>query len=270
MSYRNSTKLISLNTQSGAVLIVVLLFLILIVFAGVIAVKRGVTDLKLATSDQINTLLLQSSDKAIQNIEQSVNGSTDNKIHKEMMSRTGPFGYFILDTSSADHEYIFCFRPRARFFDIRRTSILTADGGAILNGGRGYCNPQNADDYISARNTSMTQVNVTLTPPNPNNEPFASFTIGQDTSEISSQAFMFDITSTAVLPSYASAQLGNKKCFEKTSRITSSDSIDKCLSEAGVPSTVLYEQANVENQSKRVRCVDYGKGNGKICTIPST
>ncbi|MGY8855961.1 MAG: pilus assembly PilX family protein, partial [Pseudomonadales bacterium] len=50
------------SAQRGAVLIVVLLFLTLIILVGVIAVRNSSTDLKLATSDQINTVLLQSSD----------------------------------------------------------------------------------------------------------------------------------------------------------------------------------------------------------------
>ena len=79
-------KSLSSHTQQGAVLIVVLLFLVLIIFAGVIAVKQSTTDLRLATSDQINTLLLQSADNANQNIEQSLNGDTNNDIYKAMMS----------------------------------------------------------------------------------------------------------------------------------------------------------------------------------------
>ena len=99
----------SVSTQQGAVLIVVLLFLVLIILVGAIAVKQSTTDLRLATSDQINTLLLQSADNANQNIEQGVNGSSDAEVYTDMLSRGGPFGHFILDTNSAEHEYIFCF-----------------------------------------------------------------------------------------------------------------------------------------------------------------
>ncbi|WP_227681643.1 PilX N-terminal domain-containing pilus assembly protein [Psychrobacter glacincola] len=98
---------VSLSSQQGAVLIVVLLFLVLIILAGVIAVKQSTTDLRLATSDQINTLLLQSADNANQNIEQSINGSSSASIYDDMLSRSGPFGHFILDTSSTNHEYVF-------------------------------------------------------------------------------------------------------------------------------------------------------------------
>ena len=259
------------NTQQGAVLIVVLLFLVLIIFAGVIAVKQSTTDLRLATSDQINTLLLQSADNANQNIEQSVNGSSDKAIYDDMISRSGPFGHFMLNDDSIDHEYIFCFRPRGQFFDINKASIVVPSGN--LND-KGYCNPNNADDYVSARNASMTQVNIALTPPSASNEAFGSYTIGQDSSEISSKAFTFDINSTAVLPSYADAKVDNKDCFEKTSRLhtveDSEDTIGGCMAKAGVPNVVVYEMANVENQSKRTKCVDFGKGSGKLCALPAS
>ena len=52
--------------QRGAALIVVLLFLVLILLAGAIAVRQSTTDLKTATADQINTLLLQSADSGNQ------------------------------------------------------------------------------------------------------------------------------------------------------------------------------------------------------------
>ena len=264
----------SIAAQQGAVLIVVLLFLVLIILVGVIAVKQSTTDLRLATSDQINTLLLQSADNANQNIEQVVNGSSSADAYTDMLSRTGPFGYFILDTNSAEHEYVFCFRPRGRFFDINKTTIKAANGGNILGNNNGYCNPSTPADYVSDRNASMTQVNVSLIEPSASNEAFGSYTIGQDSSEISSQAFMFDINSTAILPAYAGKTDAAKDCFEKTSRVgvvaDAEDAIGGCMIEEGVPSTVLYEVANVENLSLRENCVDFGKGEGVVCTLPTT
>ncbi|WP_440454428.1 pilus assembly protein PilX [Psychrobacter sp. ASPA161_9] len=263
----------SISTQQGAVLIVVLLFLILIILAGVIAVKQSTTDLRLATSDQINALLLQSADNANQNIEQTINSSSESDIYKDMLSRSGPFGYFILDADSFDHEYVFCFRPRDRFFDISRTSVLTPTG-TVFGGKTGYCNPSNSDDYVSKRNASMTQVNISLTPPSASNEAFGSYTIGQDSGEISSQAFTFDINSIAVLPAYADATVGTDNCFEQTSRLhtvsNSEKTIGGCMAKAGVPNTIVYEQANVENLSLRTKCVDFGTGAGLLCTLPSS
>lgn len=263
----------SISTQKGAVLIVVLLFLVLIILVGVIAVKQSTTDLRLATSDQINTLLLQSADNANQNIEQSVNGSSDADVYTDMLSRTGPFGHFILDTNSTEHEYVFCFRPRGRFFDINKTTINTKDGN-ILGNDIGYCNPATPADYVSDRNASMTQVNISLTAPDANNEVFRSYTIGQDSSEISSQAFMFDINSTAILPAYSGKTDAAKDCFKKTSRVATvtkaEDAIDGCMAKESVPSKVLYEVANVENLSLRENCVDFGKGKGVVCTLPTS
>lgn len=260
-------KLRSAHTQQGAVLIVVLLFLVLIIFAGVIAVRQSTTDLRLATSDQINTLLLQSADNANESIEQSINGSSDSAIYKSMLSRIGPFGHFILGSKSIDDEYVFCFRPRGVFLDVSKSTIKTASGGNILGNNNGYCNPATETDYASNRNASMTQVNIGLAPPNAANEAFSGYTLGQDTGKVESQAFTFDINSTAILPAYAGATNAAKDCFEKTSKYDNvankDETIAGCMANAGVPSTVLYEQAAVENQSKGTNCVSFGKGSGK-------
>ncbi|WP_201587805.1 PilX N-terminal domain-containing pilus assembly protein [Psychrobacter jeotgali] len=261
------------SNQQGAVLIVVLLFLILIILGGVIAVKQSTTDLKLATSDQINALLLQSADNANQNIEQSINGSSDADAYDAMISRGGPFGHFILTDFSIENEYVFCFRPRDQLFNINKTSIITPDGSLTSSG---YCSPSKSDDYVSSRNTSMTQVNVALTPPNAENEAFGSYTIGQGSDLISSKAFMFDINSTAVLPAYGDTEVGGQDCFEQTSRLHTAttadytDTIGGCMAKAGAPSKVVYEMADVQNQSLRTKCVDFGKGAGLLCTLPAS
>ncbi len=261
----------SVSAQQGAVLIVVLLFLVLIILAGVIAVRQSTTDLRLATSDQIDALLLQSADNANQNIEQSINGGTDAQIYTDMVSYTGPFGYFMLNPDSIDNEYIFCFRPRTQLLDLNKTSIITPSGSISSSG---YCQPGKEADYVSNRNASMTQINVALTPPSADNEAFGSYTIGQGSSSLASKAHMFDITSTAVLPSYADPKVGSKDCFEQTSRLhTTTDTqntIGGCMAKAGVPSTIIYEMAEVENQSLRTKCVDFGKGTGLLCKLPAS
>ncbi|WP_435979810.1 PilX N-terminal domain-containing pilus assembly protein [Psychrobacter sp. DM4] len=255
------------STQQGAVLIVVLLFLVLIILGGVIAVKNSTTDLRLATSDQINTLLVQSADNANQNIEQSINGGSSDPMYIAMTSSGGPFGHFMSKIGNIDDEYIFCFRPRGEFFNINRATINVPGGGNVSGSDNGYCNPAVPDDYVSQRNASMTQVSVSLTPPNPDYEVFRNYTIGQDGSKISSQAFLFDINSTAILPSYAGSSTAAADCLEQTSKYESvvdkDDTIAGCMAQAGVPSTALYEMANVENQSQRTKCADLGVGNGK-------
>ncbi|GAF51919.1 PilX N-terminal domain-containing pilus assembly protein [Psychrobacter sp. JCM 18900] len=60
------------QSQEGVTLIVVLMFLMLITLVGIIAVKRSTTDLKVATADQIDTFLLNSSDSANKRIEKNI------------------------------------------------------------------------------------------------------------------------------------------------------------------------------------------------------
>ena len=88
------------SNEQGATLIVVLLFLVLIMLAGVIAVKQSSTDLKIATSDQINTVLLQSSDSANQKLEMMLNGSSTTTEYKDVTSAAGVFGHFLLDADN--------------------------------------------------------------------------------------------------------------------------------------------------------------------------
>ena len=269
--------------QQGAVLIVVLLFLILIVIAGALAVRQSTTDLKLSTSDQINTLLLQSADNANQNIEQAVNGDSRSDIYKSMLSRSGPFGYFILDKKGQDNEFVFCFRPRSLFFNINKTTIRTSSGGSVLPNSTGYCNPSKPEDYVSNRNASMTQVNVLLTPPNKSDEAFSQYTIGQDVDKVSGISYSFDVNSTSVLPAYGDTEIevtdsetqatATVNCFAQTTRAGSSGTatLSGCMSEAGVPNTTLYQKVDIENESKGTKCVEFGRGSGKLtnalCTL---
>jgi Tfp pilus assembly protein PilX len=83
MTYRSS--------ERGATLIVVLLFLVLIMLAGAIAVRQSNTNLKVATSDQINTVLLQSSDSANQKLEMMINGSPTTSEYQDVVSVAGVF-----------------------------------------------------------------------------------------------------------------------------------------------------------------------------------
>ena len=64
----------SKKSQQGVTLIVVLLFLMLITLVGIMAVKRSTTDLKVATADQVDTFLLNSSDSANKRIEKIFGG----------------------------------------------------------------------------------------------------------------------------------------------------------------------------------------------------
>ena len=243
------------SNQRGAVLIVVLLFLILIMLAGVIAVRNSTTDLKLATSDQINTVLLQSSDSANNKIEMSVNGSPSSEQYKQIMGITGIFGYYFLGDND-DDIIDFCYRPRSAFFNIDN-AVIRRDTGKIVNNTTGYCDPANATDYTSNRNTMMTQVMVKNVSAAVNNGAFSQMALGSDTEEKTSQTYTFDIYSTSVLPAYGSARDDKVKgCFEKNA--ADDDGVTKCMTDNNIPSKMLVEQVEVANIQNSDYCTYFG------------
>ena len=58
-----------IKSQKGATLIVVLVILVLITILGSYAMKQGLVNLKIATNSQIQKLLMQSSDVALNHLE---------------------------------------------------------------------------------------------------------------------------------------------------------------------------------------------------------
>ena len=249
----------ALSDQRGAVLIVVLLFLILIMLVGVIAVRNSSTDLKLATSDQINTVLLQSSDSVNNKIEMSVNGAPTSQEHKQIMSFTGIFGYYILN-SSADNDIIdFCYRPRAGFFNIDN-AVIRRNAGKLVSNSTGYCDPTVPGDYTSARNTTMTQVMVKDVSKEASTGAFTHMTLGSDTEAKTSKMHTFDIYSTSVLPSYGNAKTDKiQDCFKKDAS-DNVDGVTKCMTDNNIPNKMLVEQVDVANIQSGEFCNFFGNG----------
>lgn len=264
------------STEQGATLIVVLLFLVLIMLAGVIAVRQSNTDLKIATSDQINTVLLQSSDSANQKLEMMINGSPSSAEYKDATSAAGVFGHFLLNENNAANEFIYCFNPRTKKYLTANATVKDLSGGYINSLNNGICDYANPNDYTSARQTVMTQMSVTTTPPNPNAERFEHVVIGKEIEDRTSKRYKFDIRATSALPAYNEPKIGSSKCFEQTSIksnvATGSKSLSECLLEASTPSKMLYEQADVENVSSSTVCIPFGRGSldSKCVLSPST
>ncbi|WP_201616795.1 PilX N-terminal domain-containing pilus assembly protein [Psychrobacter urativorans] len=250
------------SDQRGAVLIVVLLFLVLIMLVGVIAVRNSTTDLKLATSDQINTVLLQSSDSVNNKIEMSVNGDPISEEHKQIMSFTGIFGYYILNDSANEDIIDFCYRPRAGFFNIDN-AVIRRNTGMLVSNNEGYCDPEATGDYTSARNTTMTQVMVKNVSKAAGARAFGHMTLGSDTEAKTTKMHTFEIYSTSVLPSYGNAKTKNiQECFQKdaSAAIDSADSVSKCMTDNNVPNKMLVEQVDVANIQNGEFCNFFGKG----------
>ena len=250
-----------LSHQHGAVLIVVLLFLVLIMLVGVIAVRNSSTDLKLATSDQINTILLQSSDSVNNKIEVTVNGPPSGDEHIKIMGFTGIFGHYILNDGANNDVIDFCYRPRSAFFNVDN-SVIRRGSGKLLSNSEGYCNPENAGDYTSARNTTMTQVMIKDVSSTANSEAFEHMDLGSDSDAKTSKMHTFEMFSTSVLPAYGNADTTKiYDCFAKDASIDSGG-VTECMTNNNIPNKMVVEQVDVVNTKSSEYCTYFGKSNG--------
>lgn len=252
------------STEQGATLVVVLLFLVLIMLAGAIAVRQSTTDLKVATSDQINTVLLQSADSANQKLETMVNGSSASEQYQDVTSATGALGHFLLFEDNKVNEFIYCFNPRTQRYLTNSATVRAPAGGYVDSINNGICDYTKATDFTSARQAVMTQMSIALTPPSANAEPFKHVVIGKEIENRTSTKYQFDIRATSSLPAYSEPKVGSDKCFEQTSIIgnvaSGKKSLNECLLAASTPSKMLYEQADVENVSSSTKCYPFGRG----------
>ena len=295
MSTRTNFKL---HSQSGAALIVVLLFLVLIAVGGAIAVRQSNTDLKLATADQVDSLLLNTSDNTHKTMENIINASpTDAKAMTQkniMLGPFGSFGYFMgIGNNNRSDQVVFCYRPNNDyFFRMSEATIVTPNGGSKLvsgSGTAGFCNPSKSSDYTNARKNVMTQVAVTM--PSDSTallgEAFEHVPVGKSvsTSDVLSSSYKFRIFSTSLLPSLAQSSTSDadiNNCLKKPNENPSDygfteknnqgvdeaksydETVSACLAKKGIPARTVVEEATLENKQTPVTCNDYGKGNGKL------
>lgn len=264
----------SKKSQEGVTLIVVLLFLMLITLVGIIAVKRSTTDLKVATADQVDTFLLNSSDSANKRIEKIFDNDTDQDYKDAVIKGSGMFGYYLSEIGSTnrDDQYVFCYNPRlASFAQLSQASIVKPNGSLVMTSSSGYCDISKSESYASARSNVVTQVNITR----PSRAVvgqggFKSVTQGSgiQANKPANESAVFDIRSTSILPSISNAsksQINN--CLKKP--IAPNDggntkSMDECMKDEGVAAKTLVQQAYVKNVIDNTVCYGFGIGNGKI------
>lgn len=281
------------SSQQGVALIVVLLFLILITLAGAIAVKNSTTDLKLATSEQADTLMLNTADNTNKSIEQVINiDQTDSKavVQKSIaLSSAGMFGYF-MNLGAEDNrgdQIVFCYRPRGTyFFQMNEATVIDTSGGSKLVTGAsnsgGFCRVSNAADFSSARNNVMTQVAVTR--PSSDmlaSEPFEYVPTQRtiNTSDVTSTSPNFRLFSTSFLPGMTRASEKEiLECLKKPNQNAADygyaekdkdgndvtkyydQTLTQCLASKGVPAKTLVEDVKLDNLLTSEKCLDYGKG----------
>lgn len=268
------------HAQQGATLIIVLIFLLLITLLGAIAVRQSTTDLKVATADQVDTLLLNASDSANKRIEKIFESSnptdkfaTDTDYDNAVIKGTGMFGYYLsgVGQSNRDDQYIFCYNPRSsNFATFNNASVVKPDGGTVMSAGSGFCDVEKADSYSSARLTTLTQINVTRPSTAVAGQGnFKSVTQGSgiQAGEPGNESAVFNIYTTSILPNLSSVSAAKmNECLKKPIAPLDSaqQTLDACLRENGIPAKILVQQANVRNIVDNVVCYGFGVGNGKV------
>ena len=166
--------------QTGAALIVVMIFLVALAVIGTLAIRQSMVALNIATNSQVQQLVIQNSDSAFFNIEDV------NNLAKSL-SAQGMFGY-IGNANDKNKELVFCYRgDQTEFFDITKANIMQWESGKSTPtnnalGTDGYCDARQeatGNWFTSGRRAVMTQVSVKFsTEGTPN--PFEGRAIGSD------------------------------------------------------------------------------------------
>lgn len=257
------------NKQAGFALIAVMLFLILITVIGLIAVRQSRLNLKVATADQADTLLLNTSDSVLAHMEQAVAkpGSTEYK--NITATGKGVLGYFMLHpTTKTDQQVVFCYtasRP-ATLFNLSNALIRLPSGGK--QGSGGVCDPSQVISYSTARGVSLTQVVARgLTGDSVaggEEAPLETLETGTSlgATAVNAPNPRIGLYSVSVLPALSSASSDAiKECLGlpvppiKDSSNNSLYGVNKdmitCLKEQGIPATALVEEVivRVERQN---------------------
>lgn len=267
----------NLHQQQGATLIIVLLVLLLIMVAGAMAVRQSRTDLQVATSDQINTVLLQTADNANQKLEQIINADPDPKgnypeTYMNLLEHPlGLIGYFYNRPDRAGDEVVYCQTGNERDYKVSSATVRRG-GGTLYN--KGYC--VNGSDlvYTSNRNTMVGQVSILPTSVTAANQPpLSGYAKGQDISGRDSKNMQFDIYSTTAIPAYAGTK-GASGCFkDKSSKPNATGgSVSDCLAEKNIPQTSVYQQVDISRITTAAVCQDFGTGAGadsgkQVCQV---
>ena len=258
--------MISSVKQKGATLIATLFTLLIITIVGVLAIRVAMTSLNIATNAQVNQFLSQTADTPINQIYTSDLSS--------MVDLSGAVGYALSDNKvEPGNEYIFCFRPTStqKFgaaFNVttlrppatKDAKATVADGGAS-----GFCDL--TKDFGSKREAVVTQVAVKVPvdpidletlPPGVTLGRGSNLTEGAMTPKNMVEQQRIRVTTTAILPSFASDIKAAQACIGKdaTSPGYINDNLDKttvgfttaadCLSNLGVPVISQVQEFNLQ------------------------
>lgn len=206
------------GSESGAVLIVVLLVLVLITLVGTIAIQRSSTDLKLATASQVGKLTFQSTDAAFTKLEKEDRSlGKGNSVDNVRGYVTRPGKQYV------GREIIFCVRPKtSRFFDQNKLTEKTSDGTGYISGkNSGFCDVGNSEDYVgeSRTVTQMTFVKSEANEALPYSlEGDLTYTDDQvsQTGQTPFECANFEVYATSLVPAFSDAATSKINACLKT------------------------------------------------------
>lgn len=251
----------SLSSQSGVALIAVLLFLILIMIVGAIAVRQSSIDLNVAASDQVGTLLLNNSDSVLAYVE-TVAAKPDyqNKQYADLMSQEyGVFGYFLVNnTTKTGHQVSFCYRPSEPKLFNRNQRAYTREMGNGFISVKQACDASSSKDYTSDRTSTMTQLIVRGL----KDEFSDDFNQAQTGTSLSIKSGVVtpkvQINSISVLPAMSNKSATDiKDCLGRPVgnakddyKVESGGNVNDCLRDKNIPSTFVVEEGFLKNEEQ--------------------
>lgn len=257
------------RSQQGSTLISVLFMLILITIIGVMAMKQGLISLGIATNSQVQTVLAQSSDAALNQFTLVDLTTVDNL--------TTVIGAATNDPIQA-HEYVFCYRPTSTdaFGLTVNANVLQGNADGTVTGvnvdSSNYCNLTTAADFGSGRKAVITQVAVTV-PTDTTSTALSG--LNMDGTDVSAgtnfpkgfiQQKRFRVTATSMLPAFSATPLATVQtdCLQGKVSDTSSpdlmaansgtgvENLTDCLAREGLPANTQVQDFNLQTKITKV------------------
>lgn len=208
----------------------VLIVLLLVSAIATIAMKTGVFGLRLATNNQVDSLLLENNNSALFNLEDPAKVA-------QRLATNSMYGYF-LSNANADDTLVFCYRSdQSEFFNITRASVL----GKSKLGINGYCG---TNHFSGGRQAVISQLYISKAPPDDNSTPLAGLATGVSIGQgsIGITKMKMNATSISILPSFANTGIDNiVACLNGRNKTKVEESVE-CLSGANVPYNLQHAQ----------------------------
>lgn len=229
----------SRKSQTGGVLIVILVMLVLLTIAGTWAIRASLTSLNISTNAQAQSLLMQNSDSVFFTLE---NATSNHLKFANMRIGDGMLAY-VMRPENKNKELVFCLRGTVadNFAGSRFGSVIYWVGASIKNsdlGKNGYCKTSRTLDFISKRAAVMTQVSVRAAPADKDWEHMIS---GDDKETSKRQDVQKAIiTATSILPNLSDSleQKINACMSDYTSfydEVAKQETVTDCLAKNNVP-----------------------------------